>query len=333
VGTKTFTLPAGTAKDKAGNSSLEVTKSYSVIEDTEEPVKWSGLGMGLFSTSNTSLLDGYVDTLLSKGFTELRIDIPDYSDSGYLAQSKAAVIRTVAKGADVIWGVGAGNITAANWANYRQGILDAATWAQANGVFEFQLGNELESHNDNTTLTDAQLIVNLKSVATDVQAIFTNGNVSYTCFEPNINDWIAAGKGNIDILATNLYMGGGGSYGDSYKGIIDNLIDAFGVDGTYLTEFGPSWSSLDDYSTDEAVQATVVANMLDYIKASGMTRASYFCYRDATWLSGFGVLKDDGTYRLLWNQALLNTGTVKFATVPTKTATISLPNTIALIPK
>jgi hypothetical protein len=38
VGTKTFTLPAGTAMDKAGNSSLEVTKSYSVIADTEEPV-------------------------------------------------------------------------------------------------------------------------------------------------------------------------------------------------------------------------------------------------------------------------------------------------------
>ena len=38
VGTKTFTLPAGTAMDKAGNSSLKVTKSYSVIADTEDPV-------------------------------------------------------------------------------------------------------------------------------------------------------------------------------------------------------------------------------------------------------------------------------------------------------
>ena len=37
VGTKTFTLPAGTATDKAGNSSLIVTKSYSVIADTEDP--------------------------------------------------------------------------------------------------------------------------------------------------------------------------------------------------------------------------------------------------------------------------------------------------------
>jgi len=44
-------------------------------------------------------------------------------------------------------------------------------------------------------------------------------------------------------------------------------------------------------------------------------------------------MKDDGTYRLLWNQALLNTELVKFATVPTKTTTISLPGTIALIPR
>ena len=37
VGTKTFTMPVGTAMDKAGNSSLKVTASYSVIEDPEDP--------------------------------------------------------------------------------------------------------------------------------------------------------------------------------------------------------------------------------------------------------------------------------------------------------
>jgi hypothetical protein len=95
---------------------------------------------------------------------------------------------------------------------------------------------------------------------------------------------------------------------------------------------GPSWSSLDDYSTDEAVQATAVTEMIEYIKDSGMTRALYFCYTDPYWLPGFGVMKDDGTYRLLWSQALLNSDSVKFATVPTKTTTASLPDTIALIP-
>jgi len=295
VGTKTFTLPAGTAMDKAGNSSLKVTKSYSVIENTEEPgtanpQKWSGLTG--FTTSYV-YIENYVDTWLANGFTT--------------------------------------TITSTNWPNFRAAILSAATWAQANGVYEFQIGNEEEWHIDETTMTVAKLITNLKSVATDVKAIFTNGNVSYSCGRSFISNWATAGKGDLDILASNIYiMGEGHPLGDiDWEGEIDSLITAFGVNGTYLSEFAPSYTSLEYYSTDEAVQAAAVTEMLDYIKASGMTRALYYEWEG----DDFGVVKDDGTYRLLWNQALLNSESVKFATVPTKTATISLPNTIALIPR
>jgi hypothetical protein len=103
-----------------------------------------------------------------------------------------------------------------------------------------------------------------------------------------------------------------------------------------LTEFSLSCVSLDTYSTDEAVQAAAVTEMIEYIKSSGMTRAIFFCYYDDSRTSGsvgFGVLKTDKSHRLLWNQALLNSGSVKSITVPAKTATISLPNTIALIPR
>jgi hypothetical protein len=85
-------------------------------------------------------------------------------------------------------------------------------------------------------------------------------------------------------------------------------------------------------SEDEAVQAAGITEMIDYIEASGMKRAFFFCYKDTWYQPGFGIVKADGTYRLLWNQALLNTGPVKFATIPTKITTISLPDTIALIP-
>ena len=47
---------------------------------------------------------------------------------------------------------------------------------------------------------------------------------------------------------------GGTTFDDTWKTEIDNLINAFGADGAYLTEFGPSYISLNDYSTDEAVQ-------------------------------------------------------------------------------
>ena len=280
-----------------GNLENQENTEEPVIVDTEEsgtvyPQKWSGLGMGLFSTDDTALFDGYVDTLLANGFEELRIDMPDYYNEGELGWSKATVIRAIAKGAKVIWGVSSSagdSITAETWTTFRQGILDAAQWAQDNGVYEFQLGNEEEICVDGTKMTIAQLIINLKSLATEVQAIFTNGNVSYACLSTNISDWITAGKGDIDILASNIFMGGEGGYGDIWKTLITNLVNAFGADGTYLTEFSLSWTSLDDYSTDEAVQATALTEMIEYIKASGMTRAFYFCYIDPPWLSGFGA--------------------------------------------
>ena len=345
LGTKTFTLPAGTAKDKAGNSSLKVTKTYTVVEDTEDPVtenpqKWSGLGMMTCDTNNTSEFDSYVDTLLDNGFTQIRMNIRPYEDPSGVAQNKAAVGRAIAKGADIIWGIGGYpeyDITDETWVLQRAAILAAAQWAQDNGVYEFQIGNEEEWHVDGDTMTIAQLITNLKSVATEVKAIFTNGNVSYSCFGANIDDWITAGKGDIDILASNIYMGGEGSYGDGWKTLITELVNAFGSDGTYLTEFAPSWSAIDDYSEDEAVQAAAETEMIEYIKASGMTRAIAFLYKGHTsndaLTNAFGILKTDGTYRLLWNQALLNSDSVRFATVPTKTTTASLLGTIALIPK
>ena len=303
-----------------------------IQENAEEPVMWSGLGMVLYSSQAS-----YVDTLLANGFTELRIDIPDYQNTSWLASSKATLPGIISKGAKVIWGVSSNDynnadytITAENWPVFRQAILDAAQWAQDNGVHEFQLGNEEEFHVDGGTMAETQIIANLKSVATDVQVIFTNGKISYTCAHDYISNWISGGKGDIDILACNIYMGGDGYYGSNkWKTDITKLVNAFGADGTYITEFNLSWSSLDDYSTDEAIQAAALTEMIEYIKASCITRAFYYAWKS----DEFGVVKDDGTYRLLWNQALLNTGSVKSTIVPVKTATISLPNTIALIQK
>jgi hypothetical protein len=316
----------------SGNLEIQENTEEPVIVDTEEsgtenPQKWSGL-TGF--TTGYGYIEDWADIWLANGFNEIR-DLRNYLDTTAVAAAKAAVIAGNAKGLKAIWGVGAQNITAKNWPNFRAAILAAAQWAQDNGVYEFQLGNEEEWHIDRT-MTVAQLINNLKSVATEVKAIFTNGNVSYSCWQNTIDDWAAAGKGDIDILASNVYMGGNGSYSEIWKTRITNLVNAFGVDGTYITEFAPSYSSLEDYSKNEKVQAAGVTEMIEYIKASGIERALYYCWHD--YPGGlFGVVKNDGTYRQLWNQALLNTGPVKSTTVPTKTTTISLPDTIALIPK
>jgi hypothetical protein len=323
-------------KTTIGNSEIQ--------KNIEESAMWSGLGMNIFPTSdNTYPLElspsfsEWVDELLTNGFTQLRIGVTYWAEANAIAITKSAITIAVSKGAEVIWGVGsgAGTITAANWLGYRQAILDNAQWAQDNGVYEFQLGNEEEVHVDGITITGDQMITNLKKVATEVKQIFTNGSISYSYGWGYDDKWISQGKGDVDILAHNMYMGGNGSYNYPWKQEITKLINAFGIDGFYLTEFGPSYSAIEDYSTDEAVQAQAVTEMIEYIKASGMERAIFFCYYDDSQPfgpEGFGVVKTDGNYRLLWNQALLNSGSVKSITVPTTTTTISLPDTIVLIP-
>ena len=266
--------------------------------------QWPGLGMVLFHTE-----ESYIDTLLANGFTQLRIDIPTYQNTSWLEHSKTVVAKAISKGAKVIWGVSSndsGNsdytITAASWPAYRQAILDAAEWAQNNGVYEFQLGNEEEYHIDGTTMTVDQLITNLKSVATDAQSIFTRGKISYTCSDNYVSEWISSGKGDIDILATNVYIGGGpGTFNNDWKTLITRLLSAFGSSGTYLTEFNLSWVSLESYSADESVQAAALSEMIEYIRSSGMTRALYFAWKDDG-DAHFGVVKNDGDYRESWDK-------------------------------
>lgn len=279
-------------------------KDVSVSINTIMNGKWPGLGMMLYEFNTSEEFDSDVDTLLANGFTELRVHIPDYQYD--LDKSKEAVLRAVAKGANVIWGISSNSnnnpewtITAENWPTFRQAILDAATWAQANGVYEFQLGNEEEDHVDGTTLTGAQMIVNMKALATEVQEIFTRGNISYSTYWNYYDDWVITGRGDIDLIAYNAYMGGKGVYNDGWKEAITDLIAAFGVDHTYLSEFSVSYVSLDDYSIDETVQAAGVAEMLDYIEVSGLTKAIFFIWDCPS--VAWGVKKDDGTYRQLWN--------------------------------
>jgi hypothetical protein len=307
AGTVNITNTGIAAQDKETNvPSEDSVVSVKGIKN-EGYSKWNGLGMGMFSTSDniwslSSFFDNQVDTLLANGFTQLRIDIPYWNDTGAVEISKTAVTKAVSKGAQVIWGVssGAGTITADNWPNFRHAILEAAQWAQDNGVFEFQLGNEEEGNIDRTTMTESQIRTNLKSVATDVQAIFTRGKISYSCAQDSLSAWIEIGKGDIDLLAFNAYMGGT-EFNDNWKTAITSAVNAFGPEGTYITEFAPSATSLNSYSTDESIQAAAVNTMIEYIKASGMTRALSFCYYDNSLPfgpSGFGVLKTDKTYRL-----------------------------------
>ena len=267
---------------------------------------WSGLGMMISQMGPNEEYDKWIDELMSQGFSEFR-EVPTYQTWQWVDQSKASLLRNIPKGAKYIWGVSSNRydnpdnvITADNWPLFRQAILDAAQWAQDNGVYEFQIGNEEEYHIDRETMTTEQIIINLKEVATEVQKIFTRGNVSYSSEHDNISDWAAAGKGDIDILASNVYKEYGSYKTDLWKSEIDELINTFGPDNTYITEWGLNSSSIPEYSADEAIQAAGIDEMFNYIKDSGMTRATFFMWNHPT--TEWGVLRtSDGEYRELWD--------------------------------
>ena len=84
---------------------------------------------------------------------------------------------------------------------------------------------------------------------------------------------------------------------EGWRSQLTALIDGFGVEHTYLTEFGPSTISLASYSTDETEQATAVYMMLKFIQDSGITRADYYQFFG----DDFGALTyTTPHYRELW---------------------------------
>ena len=369
------------------NIETEIQKE-SIVEEGSIEVKEeivsnnqpSLLGMGMFSTDQSSVFEGQVNTLMSVGFNELRIDIPSYQNTGWMTRSKEAVRIAISKGAKVVWGISSYNkgghadytIIAENWPAFRQAALENAQWAQDNGVYEFQLGNEEEFHiwrnpvsitrngniatatfsedhgfsgahpviiwgaepsdfnaytssptqiavtgpktfnyqsegpdgsvsNPNrvhiSSMSEDQLILNLRALATEVQSIFTRGNISYTTSCSYFLDkWNTVGRGDIDIIAANVYQNQ-----SDWQEVISNIVSWWGPAHTYITEFNINYTSLDNYSTNENEQSSELNSMIDYIKASGISRAYYFCYQN----DKFGALKGNGTPRALWEEAII----------------------------
>lgn len=234
-----------------------------------------------YNNASPENYDGYFTDLLDQGIDSFRMSLYNYTDSASnLLKNKQCVLRAIAAGAKVVWGITTNNLTAANWQAYRQAILDAALWAQENGVFEFQLGNEVENYIDGTTMTLAQLHLNLKSVATEVQQIFTRGNISYnTHLQSTMDALHTLGLGDIDLLSWEIYRGGNGEFYDDWMSQIDNLVSYFG-DRAYIGEWNVSWLSMEDWSKDEAIQAQGLSQMIEYIRNSGITRAYFLHYID-----------------------------------------------------
>jgi hypothetical protein len=286
----------------SGSGVLSATSSKGALSST----KWSGLGMDMFTVWDDEDMDTELDILSANGFEYLRLDLPDWDDDEWLAESKEGVIAAVGKGFKVIWGVSAfsaGTLTTSNWSDFSDAVLAAALWAQNNGVYEFQIGNEVNNAIDGITILDSDIPGLMRTIATSAQAIFTNGNISYSIGPWELNNvWDGESRGDIDIIAMNVYRGTPES--TDWEDDIDLLISNWGLEHCYITEFNLNPTSIATYSADTDVQAQATSEMIEYFKTAGITRAHYFYWK----ADAMGVRNADGSYKeKIWN-ILLTSG-------------------------
>jgi len=273
--------------------------------------KWSGLEMCYEDIHKEDYeINAHLDQLVAAGFTQIRLYQPDWSNAYDIGRIKAVSLLIIAKGLKVVTGLTSDvtELTSTNWSDYVTAMQSFATWAQANGVHEVQLGNHLEFYVDGITLTVAQLRINIKALATSIQSIFTNGDVSYSTtvdLAGNLAAWIALGYGDLDSIGWMIYLNSG--TGTSWMTNIDAIYAEWGAK-SYIVEWNLDAAGYEYYSEDEEVQAAVITEMVNYIKASGIPRAFFYVYSqmgesDSEW----AALKNDDTYRLLW-WSLLDSG-------------------------
>jgi hypothetical protein len=266
---------------------------------------WTGQGMNY--KGGQSYWEADATELLSIGISKVRIHIPAIVDQYW----RDCAIYFKSRGFYVIAGITEGStLTAANWDTYATKVVDEATYAQANSMCdEFLIGNELHYKIDGTTLTQAQLRTNLKTLATSVKAVFS-GYVTYS-FDTNgepVTGWVAEGRGTIDYLAYNAYneyvqVGNNGYIWERQTtNNVPGLIAEFG-DNFYISEFHIDSSSAEIGALQNDTIYTTYRRMYKMLYDYGASRIYAF-----GWV-GFKHQGDDnfsmktiaGNYNDVWN--------------------------------
>lgn len=187
-------------------------------------------------------------------------------------------------------GITGGTMTATNWIQYHDTVVAEAAYLQSQGIVLdcFELGNEMESQADGTTLTVDQMQINLGTLANDVRAVYplavTIGYSPWDFAGTTFDKWIANGKGGLDVVNVHPYSnvasnGHGLSYGN-YPACM-KMIKFFGPDHCYVTEFGLEGSSDANFQIVAAHVDLSVASLRDrwrFLKAIGFKKAMLYTW-------------------------------------------------------
>lgn len=255
---------------------------------------WSGSGINYGHvdsgyTDSQIILD--LNLLYDKGFRRIRVAHPTYSVLGLYTVQKNIINIALSKGFYVSWGLTCVNpFSDVQWAEYKTEVKTVASWAQSlrNSNFEYSIGNEEELHNDGSNApTDSTVRSDIKTLATEVQAIYTIGPITYQTDEGNIGAWNSLGKGDLDYLGFNVY-----NTLPNFAYNISLIYSYFGANA-YISE----WNDQTGYNTtnDEDLFDKNIKNRMAIIRANNIPYAYFFTYNHTTGTWGL----TDGRWNML----------------------------------
>lgn len=246
------------------------------------------LAMNINFSDGTHLPEDDVDEARSYGVTCYRLNIISYTSSTVAVDRWKALVEKCLSFADteeVIFGFSSQSptITSDNWVNFHNACVTLAAWFQEknDNRLIFQIGNEEEMHHDGS-ITNAQIRANIRTLATAVKTVYNiaGGKVIYSSsiaggskVAPEVTDWASEGRGDLDIIAFNLY--GNDTLTDRTSKAI---YDAFGSHG-YVTE----WGIDNGYQTlpiEVAYEIEMKQRMM-MIKRSGIPRIYYYNWMES----------------------------------------------------
>lgn len=271
---------------------------------------WQGIGInyGHQTAYDPAQTEGDFSFLKSAGVTRLRIAMPTFDSTTNLPHCQDMVIRALAHGFYVAWGVecgyGTGTVTASRWANYKNYVLNMLIpWAQSVGLSDVCLDNESDVQADGTTITASQIRIGICSMAESIKtnSLFAGKLSCSTSISETYRDpWIASGIGPLDFIGWNSY--------DTLSNFNtrNNIVSsAFGAK-TYISEFGCIDHGYPDYNNETLWYNDVIAR-IQSMQNIGIGTGYFFCYRDGGFglsTNTFAVVLNDGSVRLARNAVL-----------------------------
>lgn len=249
-------------------------------------LKWSGLGMnvGGYGTISLSDVEKYytdLDEIKRLGFTCVRIGSTDPTFATAFPLSKLMAVYAKSIGLHTTWGLTTTTeLTNSNYETYEDFVLEAAQYAEDNNFDAFEVGNEIESLNDGTTLTDEQLIAKIVATAASCQAIFS-GDITYasTAGSSIVDLWISEGitpGTDLDYLSFNVY-GNGQDDLSGFSADAKRIWDGFGTD-SIISEFNLVTDN-GSLTLSQQRQEEELSKRLSLLRAIGFEQAYFFVWK------------------------------------------------------